>query len=208
MARRSLAAPFASPPQALTPFVPASRALQPDPLGRTVGDLRRLQVAVLGGVPKVQDARVQALGAIEALQRQPPAAVRASGIAERPRPLGQLPTVATLAASPHSGRIAARDVGRLEGPVPLLVPLRQQIRIPKPQTPCPGWARSGRISPNPALRMSECNSSSWTRCCSDAGLRSSANSSSGFIAPSPSLRMSWLNSIGRVVTPLILTMQS
>ena len=26
--------------------------------------------------------------------------------------------------------------------------------------------------------------------------------------PSPSLRMSWLNSIGRVVTPLILTMQS
>lgn len=40
------------------------------------------------------------------------------------------------------------------------------------------------------------------------GLRPSANSSSGFIAPSPSLRMSWLNSIGRVVTPLILTMQS
>ena len=40
------------------------------------------------------------------------------------------------------------------------------------------------------------------------GLRSSTNSSSGFIAPSPSLRMSWLNSIERVVTPLILTMQS
>ena len=119
MARRALAAPFASPPQALAPFVPARRALQPDPLGRTVGDLRRLQVAVLGGVPKVQDARVQALGAIEALQRQPPAAVRASGIAERPRPHGQLPTVAALAAPPHSGRIAARDVGRLEGPVPL-----------------------------------------------------------------------------------------
>lgn len=42
----------------------------------------------------------------------------------------------------------------------------------------------------------------------EAGLRSSANSSSGFIAPSPSLRMSWLKSIGRVVTPLILAMQS
>ena len=135
MARRALAAPFASPPQALAPFVPARRALQPDPLGRTVGDLRRLQVAVLGGVPKVQDARVQALGAIEALQRQPPAAVRASGIAERPRPHGQLPTVAALAAPPHSGRIAARDVGRLEGPVPLPVPLRQQIRMPEPQAP-------------------------------------------------------------------------
>lgn len=77
MARRALAALFASPPQALAPFVPARRALQPDPLGRTVGDLRRLQVAVLGGMPKVQDARVQALGAIEALQRQPPVAVRA-----------------------------------------------------------------------------------------------------------------------------------
>ena len=25
------------------------------------------------------------------------------------------------------------------------------------------------------LRMSECSSSSWTRCCSEAGLRSSAN---------------------------------
>lgn len=81
------------------------------------------------GMPKVQDARVQALCAIEALQRQPPAAVRASGIVERPRPHGQLPTVAALAAPPHSGRIAARDVGRLEGPVPLLVPLRQQIRM-------------------------------------------------------------------------------
>lgn len=75
MTRRALAALFASPPQALAPFAPARRALQPDPLGRTVGDLRRLQVAVLGGVPEVQDARVQALGAIEALQRQPPAAV-------------------------------------------------------------------------------------------------------------------------------------
>ncbi|WP_418239871.1 hypothetical protein [Ellagibacter isourolithinifaciens] len=31
--------------------------------------------------------------------------------------------------------------------------------------------------------MSECSSSSWTRCCSKAGLRSFANSSSGFIAP-------------------------
>ena len=30
----------------------------------------------------------------------------------------------------------------------------------------------------------------------------------GVYHPSPSLRMSWLNSIGRVVTPLILTMQS
>lgn len=30
----------------------------------------------------------------------------------------------------------------------------------------------------------------------------------GVYRPSPSLRMSWLNSIGRVVTPLILTMQS
>lgn len=129
MARRALAALFASPPQALAPFAPARRALQPDPLGRTVGDLRRLQVAVLDGMPKVQDARVQALGAIEALQCQPSAAVRASGIVERPRPHGQLPTVAALAAPPHSGRIAARDVGRLEGPVPLLVPLRQQIRM-------------------------------------------------------------------------------
>lgn len=36
MARRALVAPFASPPQALTPFVPARRALQPDPLGRTL----------------------------------------------------------------------------------------------------------------------------------------------------------------------------
>ena len=51
-------------------------------------------------------------------------------------------------------------------------------------------------------------SSSWTCSCPEAGLRLSANSSSGFITPSPSLRMSWLNSIGRVVTPLILTMQS
>ena len=29
----------------------------------------------------------------------------------------------------------------------------------------------------------------------------------GVHRPSPSLRMSWLNSIGRVVTPFILTMQ-
>lgn len=115
----------------------------------TVEDLRRLQVAVLGGVPKVQDARVQALGAIEALQRQPPAAVRTSGVVERPRPHGQLPAVAALAAPPHSGGIAARDVGWLEGPVPLLVPLRQQIRMPEPQTPCLGWTRSERISPSP-----------------------------------------------------------
>ena len=129
MARRALAALFARPPQALAPFVPARRALQPDPLGRTVGDPRRLQVAVLGGAPKVQDARVQALGAIEALQRQPPAAVRASDVVERPRPHGQLPTVAALAAPPHSGGIAARDVGRLEEPVPLLIPLLQQIRM-------------------------------------------------------------------------------
>ena len=50
MARRALAALLASPPQALAPFVPARRALQPDPLSRTVGDLRRLQVAVLGGI--------------------------------------------------------------------------------------------------------------------------------------------------------------
>lgn len=107
MARRALAALFASPPQALAPFVPARRALQPDPLGRAVGDLRGLQVAVLGGMPEVQDASVQALGAIEALRRQPPAAVRASGIVERPRPHGQLPTVAALAAPPHSGGIAA-----------------------------------------------------------------------------------------------------
>ena len=126
MARRALAALFASPPQALAPFIPARRALQPDSLGRTVGDLRRPQIAVLGGMPKVQDARVQALGAIETLQRQPPAAVRASGIAERPRPHGQLPTVAAPAAPPYSGRIVAQDVGRLEGPVPPLVPLRQQ----------------------------------------------------------------------------------
>lgn len=117
MARRALAALFASPPQALAPFMPARRALQPDPLGRTVGDLRRPQVAVLGGMPKVQDTRVQALGAIEALQRQPPAAVRASDTVERPRPHGQPPTVTALAAPPHSGGIAALDVGRLEGPV-------------------------------------------------------------------------------------------
>ena len=72
------------------------------------------------------------------------------------------------------------------------------------------WLDSLRkdIAQSNMLRMSECSSSSWTRSCSEAGLRSSANSSSGFIAPSPSLRMSWLNSIGRVVTPLILTMQS
>lgn len=72
------------------------------------------------------------------------------------------------------------------------------------------WLDSLRndIAQSSMLRMSECSSSSWTRSCSEAKLRSSANSSSGFIAPSPSLRMSWLNSIGRVVTPLILTMQS
>lgn len=72
------------------------------------------------------------------------------------------------------------------------------------------WLDSLRneIAQSSMLRMSECSSSSWTRCCSEAGLRSSANSSSGFIAPSPSLRMSWLNSIGRMMTPLILTMQS
>lgn len=52
MARRALAALFASPPQALAPFVPAHRALQPDSLGRTVGDLRRSQVAVLDGDAK------------------------------------------------------------------------------------------------------------------------------------------------------------
>ena len=73
--------------------------------------------------------------------------------------------------------------------------------------PWPGSLRKD-IAQSSMLRMSECSSSSWTRCCSDAGLRSSANSSSGFIAPSPSPRMSRLNSIGRVVTPLISTMQS
>ena len=72
------------------------------------------------------------------------------------------------------------------------------------------WLDSLRndIAQSSILRMSECNSSSWTRSCSEAGVRLSAKSSSGFIAPSPSLRMSWLNSIGRMVTPLILTMQS
>ena len=88
MARRALAALLASPPQVLAPFVPARRALQPDHLGRTAGDLRRLQVTVLGGMPKMQDARVLALGAIEALQCQPPATVRTSGIVEHPRPRG------------------------------------------------------------------------------------------------------------------------
>lgn len=71
-------------------------ASPPDP-PRTAGDdAVGPQVAVLGGMPKMQDARVQALGAIEALQRQPPAAVRASGVVERPRPHGQLPTVAVF----------------------------------------------------------------------------------------------------------------
>lgn len=72
------------------------------------------------------------------------------------------------------------------------------------------WLDSLRkdIAQSSMLRMSECSSSSRTRFCSEAGLRSSANGSSGFIAPSPSLLMSRLNSIGRVVTPLILTMQS
>lgn len=72
------------------------------------------------------------------------------------------------------------------------------------------WLGSLRknIAQSSMLRMSKCSSSSWTRSCLEAGLRSSVNSSSGFIALSPSLRMSWLNSIGRVVTPLILTMQS
>ncbi len=72
------------------------------------------------------------------------------------------------------------------------------------------WLDSLRndIAQSSMLRMSECSSSSWMRSCSEAELRSSANSSSESITPSPSLRMSWLNSIGRVVTPLILTMQS
>lgn len=196
MARRALAALFASPPQALAPFVPARRALQPDPLGRAIGDLRRLQVAVLGGMPEVQDASVQALGAIEALQRQPPAAVRASGVVERPHPHGQPPTVAALATPPHSGGIAARDVGQLEGPVPLLVPLRQQIRMPEPQAPfleadvelrlpqearplvldlpCPMPSRT-RPSAAPSARASSTNeskgASSSTRPCSSSHFR-------------------------------------
>ena len=39
------------------------------------------------------------------------------------------------------------------------------------------------IAQSSMLRMSECSSSSWTRFCSEAGLQSSANSSSGVHRP-------------------------
>ena len=106
-------------------------ALPPDALVGVGDHVGRLQVAVALLVPVPRDLGMRRPRVVEAAQQLAVLAVRAAVVDAHGAHAHLLaPDVAARSAPPHPGGIAARDVGRLEVPVPPLVPLPQQIAYP------------------------------------------------------------------------------
>lgn len=109
------------------PFM-AAASPPPDLLGRVEPHAVEPQVAVALEIPFSHKLGMRSSQVVEAAQQLAVLAVRAAVVDAHGAHAHLLaPDVAARSAPPYSGRIAARDVGRLEGPVSLLVPLRQQI---------------------------------------------------------------------------------
>ena len=109
------------------PCVPTP-ASPPDPPRAAGDDAVGSQVAVALEIPFSHELGMRGGQVVEAAQQLAVLAVRAAVVDAHGAHAHLLaPDVAARSAPPYSGRIAARDVERLEGPVSLLVPLRQQI---------------------------------------------------------------------------------
>lgn len=106
----------------------AAASPPPDLFGRVEPHAVGPQVAVALEIPFSHELGMRSSQVVEAAQQLAVLAVRAAVVDAHGAHAHLLaPDVAARSAPPYSGRIAARDVGRLEGPVSLLVPLRQQI---------------------------------------------------------------------------------